>query len=90
MSHSVVPFERKSKVSIGPGYHGQPVSVCSKDSDRPGSNPVRHKSLKEYVLIQGIICLLEVKENLEEDTLPSGPNMLKQLGIKSSGPRPAA
>ena len=90
LCHALVPLEKASKVSAVPGHHGQSVPVCTKKSERPGTNPVSRKNLKAYVPIQGIICLLEVQENLKEDRLPHGRNMLEQLGLEGGGPHSTA
>ena len=66
LGHAAVPFEQNPKVSAGRGHHGQAVPVCPKDSGCPGADPVRHKNIKAYVLIQGITCLLEVSLDLRE------------------------
>ena len=79
------PFEWKYKVSAGPGHHGKAVPVCTEDSDLPGADPIHCKDIKASIPIQGIICLLEVQKNLEEDRLPHGHKLLEKLGLKGSG-----
>ena len=48
------------------------------------------RNLKAYFPIQGIVCLLEVQEYLEEDRLPHGHKLLKDIGLEGGGPRPTA
>ena len=55
-----------------------------------GPTPVRCENLKAYVPIQGIICLLDVRENLEENHLPHGCKLLEQLGLEGGGIYPTA
>ena len=90
LGYAVVPFEQKSKVSAVPGHHGQVVTVRPKESDRPGSDPISCKDMKASVRIQGIMCLLGVQENLEEDRLPNVPKLLEKICHEGSGPRPPA
>ena len=64
MGYAAAPFEWKYKVSAGLGHHGQAVLVRPEDSDLPGADPVHCKDIKASIPIQGIICLLKVKESL--------------------------
>ena len=83
LGHSKVTFERKSKVSAGPGHYGQTVPVCTKESDCIGT-----RISQASFLIQDIICLLEFQENLEEYRIPHQCKLLDQIGLKGSGTCP--
>ena len=86
LRHTLVPLEWASEVSADSGHHGQSAPVRLKESECPGTNPVRCEKLEGFTLIQGIICLLEVQENIEEDRLPHGHKLLEQLGFEGGGP----
>ena len=76
MIQSAVPFEREAKVSASPGHHIQMVPVFLKESERPGADPICRDNLEASILIQGIICPLEVQEYLKEALLPHGRKLL--------------
>ena len=40
LCHTLVPLERVSKLSAGPGHHGKSSSVRPEESERPGTDPV--------------------------------------------------
>ena len=80
--HSMIPFQKESKLSAGPGHHGKPVPVCPKELERPGSDPLCLENNEAYVLNQGVIHLLEVQEYLKEDVLPHFHKLLYQIGLK--------
>ena len=84
LRHASVPLERAPEVTASPGYHGQLVPVRPKESERPGTELASRKNLKASISIQGIICLLDMQENLEEYRLPHGCKMFEQLGIEIS------
>ena len=84
------PLKGVGAVSLGPVYLGNPAPVRPENPDHPGAYPVRCKNIDTPVPVQSILRLLEVHEYIIEYRLPRGRNLVYQLGIKGSGPRPVS
>ena len=86
----MVSLEGRAIINSGPGHHGEPSPVRPYEPELPVAYPVCHKNLKAYILIQGIVPLLEVQKYLLKYRLPHGCELLYQIGLKSCCPHPAS
>ena len=90
LGHTTLFLEGGGTVPPVPSYHSNPNPVCPENLEHAGAHSVLRNNINTFVLVQGVMLLLEVHTYLVEEHLPHGRKLLYQLGIKGVGPRPAA
>ena len=67
--------------------HLEPDTIRLQDAERPGPHYRPRQDIETAVLVQGIVGILQVKEDVMGDRLPHGNDLTKQFLLEGGVPR---